>query len=118
MLGGGVAFEGVDDIDESLIRSAQVPLMLIFWFFAGDHHRLGLSCTGERDVSGSWRLALVLILDVGVESGVAQVALAAHTDVVALHGIVPCPSLTPRLELFLAFVVAHILRMTHLCLLL
>ena len=78
--------------------------MLVFRLISGDHHGLGLSQTSGPCLSGSGLLALMFVLDVSIKGRVAEISLAADADVVALHGVIPGPSLPPGYKLILALI--------------
>lgn len=77
--------------------------MFIVGFISGDHHRFGLAQSGSASLSGCGLLSLMFVFDVGVESWIAEISLAAHADVVSFHGIISGSSFSSGNEFLLAF---------------
>ena len=77
--------------------------MFVVGFISGDHHGFGLAQPGSASLSGGGLLSLMFIFNVGVESWIAEISLAAHTDVVSFHGVVSGSSFPSGAELLLTF---------------
>lgn len=75
--------------------------MLILRFIPSDHHRLGLAEPSGANLPRRGCFPLMFILDVRIESRIAEVPLSTDTDIVALHWIVSGPPLPSGHELLL-----------------
>ena len=77
--------------------------MFVVGLISGDHHGFGLAQPCCTSLSGCGLLSLMFVFNVGVEGWIAEISLAAHTDVVSFHGVVSGSSFPSWDEFLLAF---------------
>ena len=77
--------------------------MFVVGFISGDHHGFGLAQPCSASLPGCGLLSLMFVFNVGVEGWIAEISLAAHTDVVSFHGVVSGSSFPSGDEFLLAF---------------